>query len=813
MEVNRELLQQIDGLELPESNRRWRAAMKAAEWNVCADRDRLAVKSWKETAGEDIQIRRAKLFKEIVENLPISILEFDQLAGRPTKNVIGCCAAIDVAGDYIPDLREDTDVLGVTLDASAHVDRETIEALRESVRTFGGRTAPEMTYKAWEAVLGDWPKQAEAAKLKDPSLDTAIFGNCTSTVNFRKIFRVGLRGIIDEAQAHIDDFRANGGTDIDSLFFWQSSVIVLEAAITLAHRYSDLAAEMALAEPDSVRAAELAQISAACAKVPEHPAESFHEALQAMAIIGVCKCLEHPTHANPHWGRGDQYLYDFFMNDLKSGKITLERAAQLLADLIGRWGTQTFMASASLKESHQINFNINNMMIGGLNAEGEDCANELSYLMLHMVGLLKLSSPTVCLRWSDQTPNWLMDKAVRTNMATRGGIPLFENDRHVTESYVKDGIPLEEAVEWVGLGCIYPCLPTRAEHYGAEGVAAFNMGALMHLVLHNGVDINGVQTGLQTGDPREFKNIDEVYDAFMKQLKFLVGRIFYLADIARNIEFRYMRLPFLSSISVQGCMDDGRDLLIPMPCYSMYGISDRGIIDAADSMTAIRKLVFEDRTITMDELLQALDSNFEGPRGDEIRLMCLAAPKYGNDIPEVDQLASRISHDSATFIQEYDNSPFPHYIVAREGLAWHYFGGLGAGALPNGRKALEPLNDGALSPMRGCDTCGPTGVLRSALAAGFEDSYASALNQKFTASILEGQDSVQKLVDYTNAFMAAGGTHIQYNIVDTEQLRDAKVHPDEYQDLIVRIGGFSAYFVQLSGDIQDDVINRSEFSL
>ena len=281
MEVNRELLQQIDGLELAESNRRWRAAMKAAEWNVCADRDRLAVKSWKETAGEDIQIRRAKLFKEIVENLPISILEFDQLAGRPTKNVIGCCAAIDVAGDYIPDLREDTDVLGVTLDASAHVDRETIEALRESVRTFGGRTAPEMTYKAWEAVLGDWPKQAEAAKLKDPSLDTAIFGNCTSTVNFRKIFRVGLRGIIDEAQAHIDDFRANGGTDIDSLFFWQSSIIVLEAAITLAHRYSDLAAEMALAEPDSARAAELAQISAACAKVPEHPAESFHEALQA----------------------------------------------------------------------------------------------------------------------------------------------------------------------------------------------------------------------------------------------------------------------------------------------------------------------------------------------------------------------------------------------------------------------------------------------------------------------------------------------------------------------------------------------------
>ena len=813
MEVKKELLEQIDRLELPESNRRWREAMKAAAWNVCADRDRLAVKSWKETAGEDIQIRRAKLFKEIVENLPISILEFDQLAGRPTTKVIGCCAAIDVAGDYIPDLWEDTDTLGVTMDASARVDAETIEALRESVRTFGGRTAPEMTYKAWEAVLGDWPKQAEAAKLKDPSLDTAIFGNCTSTVNFRKIFSVGLRGIIAEAQAHIDAFRANGGTDIDSLYFWQSSVIVLEAAITLAHRYSDLAAEMALAEADPVRSAQLAEISAACAKVPENPAETFQEALQCMAIIGVCKCLEHPTHANPHWGRGDQYLYDYFMNDLASGRITLERAAQLVADLIGRWGTQTFVSSASLKESHQINFNINNMMIGGLNAAGEDCANELSYLMLHMVGLLKLSSPTVCLRWNVKSPRWLMEKAIRTNMETRGGIPLFENDQRIIDSYVRDGIPLEEAVEWCGLGCIYPCLPTRAEHYGAEGVAAFNMGALMHLVLHNGIDINGVQTGLQTGDPREFQSIDDVYDAFMKQLKFLVGRIFYLADIARNVEFRYIRLPFLSSISVQGCMDDGRDLAIPMPAYSMYGISDRGIIDAADSMTAIRKLVFEDRKITMAELLEALDSNFDGPRGEEIRLMCLAAPKYGNDIEEVDALAHRISHDSAEFITNYDNRPFHNYIVAREGLAWHYYGGLGAGALPNGRKALEPLNDGALSPMRGCDVCGPTGVLRSALAAGFEDSYASALNQKFSASILEGEGSLQKLIDYTNTFMGAGGSHIQYNILNTEELRDAKVNPDEYQDLIVRIGGVSAYFVQLSEDIQDDVINRSEFKL
>ena len=813
MEVNKKLLSEIDGLELSASNMKWRAAMKAAEWSLCADRDKLAVRSWRETKGEDIQIRRAKLFREIVENLPISILEFDQLAGRPTRKVIGCCAAIDVAGDYIPDLWDDTEVLGVTMDAEARVDRDTIEALRESVRTFSGPTAPEMTYKAWEAAMGDWPKQAEAAKLKDPSLDSAIYGQCTSTVNFKKILSVGLRGIIEEAQEHIRQWHESRCTDIDRLYFWQSVVIALEGAITLAHRYSALAVQMAAEEQDSVRAAELREIAETCARVPEHPAESFHEALQSMAIIGVCKCLEHPPHANPHWGRGDQYLYPYFIKDIESGKITLKRAGQLLADLIGRWGTQTMVESASQKESHQINFCINNMMLGGLNAQGEDMSNELSYLMLHMVGLLKLSSPTVCLRWNQKTPDWLMEKAIRTNLETRGGIPLFENDERVISSYVRDGIPLEEAVEWCGLGCVYPCLPSRAEHYGAEGVAAFNMGALMHLTLHDGVDINGVQTGLHTGDPRDFKSIEDLYNAFMAQHRFLVNRIFDLGAIAREVEPRYMRLPYLSAISVQGCMDLGQDLLIPHPDYSMYGISDRGIIDAADSMIAVKNLVFDKKALTMDELLTALDSNFAGERGEEIRQMCLAQPKYGNDIEEVDELAHRISSDSAQVITSYDNSPFRNYIVAREGLAWHYYGGLGAGALPNGRKALEPLNDGALSPMRCCDKCGPTAVLHSALTAGFEESYASVLNQKFSASILQSPDSMRKLIDYTNAFMKAGGTHIQYNILDTEQLKDAKVHPEEYPDLIVRIGGFSAYFVQLSPDIQDDVINRSEFMI
>ena len=813
VQINTQMLDQIDALKLSERNQQWMRTMKASEWKLFADREKWTVAAWKETDGEDIQIRRARLFKKIVENIEIHIHDFDLIVGRLTPDVIGCATSFDVCGDYIPDIWKNTDALNITMNANVGLDPESIEILRASAREFRGKTAPEMTYKAWEAVVGSWIKDAEAAKLKDPTLDSGIFGQATSVLMWGKILGKGLRSFIEEAQEHIDVFIANRGTDIDKLYFWKSAIIVCEAAINHARRYAALAEEMAEEETRMDRKAELLQIARACDQVPEYPARTFQEALQSMAIVGVCKNYEHPMHNNPQWGRGDQYLYPYFIRDIQSGSLTLEKAAEMLAELIGRWGTQTFVSNESTKESHQINFGINNIMIGGVDASGADRSNELSYLFLHVIGLMQLSSPTLGLRWNKGTPHWMMNKAIRTNIATRGGIPLFENDEVVISHFVEDGIPMEEAAEWCGLGCVYPCLPSRAEHYGAEGVAACNMAAMLHLVLHNGVDVNGKRTGLETGDPRNFEDFDALYDALMKQHRFITHRTFWLAAIARKEQSKHMRLPFLSAMGIQRCMDLGHDLVIPDPDSCMFGISDRAIIDVADSLISLKRLVFDEKQLTMEELLHVLDTNFDGKRGEEVRQMCLAQPKFGNDTDTVDLLVKKISEDSYRIIRSYDNSPFRNYMVAREGLAWHYFGGLGVGALPNGRKALEPLNDGAVSPMRGTDKNGPTAVLRSVIKAGSKESHASVLNQKFSTAILRSNESVDKLVAYTNAFMRNGGSHIQYNMVDTNELRDAKIHPEKHRDLIVRIGGFSAYFTQLSPSIQDDVINRNEHSL
>ena len=379
MEINQALLSEIDAIhELSPANRAWREAVRNASWRIHGDRQRLTVQSWQETEGMDLELRRAKLLECVLDNMPIDILPFDLIVGRATPSVIGCATAMDICGDYIPAIWNDDGRVDATMDASVLLDEETLETLRTAARLFGGKTAPDMSYRAWEAAVGSFGRDMEDAKLKDPSLDAAVFGQVTTALNWDKIVKVGLRGYIDEAEAHLAAFRASTDTDVSKAYFWESAIIVLKAVIRLGARYAALAEEKAAAEADAARRAELLEIAETCRRVPENPPRSFREALQLMSLCGLAKVSEHPMHGNPHWGRADQYLYPFFKNDIDSGAITAARAGELLADLIGRWGTQCFVQPRSQKLSHQINFCINNIMVGGVDAQGRDASNELS---------------------------------------------------------------------------------------------------------------------------------------------------------------------------------------------------------------------------------------------------------------------------------------------------------------------------------------------------------------------------------------------------------------------------------------------------
>jgi formate C-acetyltransferase len=802
------LLQEINGLALGERVQELKEAMFTAPRKVSVARAPLAVQSWKQTEGEDIELRRAKLFKNVVEGVPIAIYDFDVIVGRETEHLVAAPVFPDEHGDAIPGLWADDDDVGGQLFKGA-LSAEDKEILRETVRFFAGKTAPDHVKEAWATLMGTWPEDLTDAKCTDPTPDSGYYPGITCRGMWEQIFSKGLRATIDEAQASIERFVETKGIDIDRVYFWQAAIIVCEAMIAYSRRYATFARELAAKEANPGRKTELEEIAAICERVPEHPARTFHEALQCMNIIMVGRGLEamYPLLV----GRMDQYLWPYLEKDLEAGRITLERAADLVGNALVLWGMKTVIpVGKTQKETHQFSFSINSINVGGVDKDGKDSTNPLSYLILHMAGLLRMSSPTILINWNAETPRSLLLKGLETNVQTKGGIPLFENSDHVVASFLSDGFSAEEAREWYGQGCVTPILSSKIDHNGAQGKGAINVAAILDFTLHRGVSqITGKQVGLDVGDPRGWKTFDELYAAFKTQYEFIVNRFLWLGTLAQSVEAKYLRFPFNSCIAGPGCLEAGRDILITDERHS-YGISDRAIVDTADSLIAIKKLVYDDKALSMEELLAALDSNFAGRRGEEIRQMCLAQPKFGNDLDEVDFMVRDVGEYSGSVIKAYQNPFGQPCKISREGLSWHYFGGLGVGALPNGRKSKEPLNDGSISPMRGMDKLGPTGVLRSVLKAGFQESYASCLNQKFSATLMQSEQSREKLAVLTDTFFRNGGQHIQFNLVDKEELLDAKAHPEKHRDLVVRVGGFSAYFVMLSPEIQDDIIYRSE---
>ncbi|MEO0277814.1 MAG: pyruvate formate lyase family protein, partial [candidate division WOR-3 bacterium] len=732
----------------------------------------------------------------------------DVIVGRETEHLVGAPLFFDQIGDAMPGLWEEAEILPRGLVFKSKEDRE---IARECARFFAGRSVADQIKKAWTEVVGNWWEDMLEAKGFDPSPDSGYFPGVTCRGMWEKLLSSGLRGVIDQAKANIEKFRKMEEADISKYYFWQSAIIVCEAAIRYAKKYAEAALKMAQMEPNPERKKELLEIAQICEWVPENPPRTFHEALQFINFIMVCRGLEvmYPILV----GRMDQYLWPYLENDLDKGLITLEKAAELLGNALILWGTKVVAPVGKTQlETHQFSYSINSINVGGVKANGEDATNPLSYLILHMVGLLRLSSPTVVLNWHKGMPRQLLLKALETNLKTKGGIPLFINSDHIVSKFVEQGVPIEEAREWCSQGCVTPILPTRIDHNGSEGRGAINLALVLDVTLHRGIaPVTGKRVGLDLGDPRDFKSFEELYDAFKKQYEFICKRWLWLGTVAQSVEPKYLRLPFTSCVTGPGCIEKGQDILIPDSNHS-YGLSDRAIVDVADSLMAIKKLVFERNELTMEELLTALDRNFEGKRGEEIRQMCLSAPKFGNDIEEVDLLVRELGAFSASVIMAYKNPFGVPCKISREGLSWHYYGGLGVGALPNGRRAREPLNDGSISPMRGMDKNGPTAVLRSVLRAGFKESFASCLNMKFTPTVLRSAETREKMAILLETFFKNGGQHAQFNIVDVEELLDAKIHPEKHRDLVVRVGGFSAFFVMLSSEVQDDIIMRTHYT-
>ncbi|MFC2070526.1 pyruvate formate lyase family protein [Chloroflexota bacterium] len=813
-EINNKLLETIDNIQFNERLKKLKERYLDTTPRLASERGTYYAESWKETEGQPVQLRIAKAVKRFLENIPTPVFDNELVVGSLTKYFRGSYAMITYDSHLILDLlpkAEDGKISMGGLNVIGDLDEEDKKALLENSLYFDGKTNADIEAQVTQTVFGSWQDDVTEAR-GQAAYNYAPPGY--GITYYDEFFSKGLKGIMKEVRERLDRAEEMGIRDPEQIWFWQSVLIASEGLITFARNYAAQARKQAEKETDPARRAELEEIAEACYNVPENPPRNFHEAVQAVSFIELAKVLENGR-IGDYCGRFDQHLYPLFIKDIEEGRITMEKAADLIGGLITLIGRREQCSNVLMREAVQTN-KISNITLAGLTRNGSDASNELTYLFLHMVGLIRYAEPHFTYTWHNGTPRWSMMKAIETNRKTGAGHPQFINGDTTTQYFLDRGVPIEDARDHAYLGCSYA--HPKNQGYHCKAISYINLALLLDLTLHNGVaPMTGKKIGLETGNPDNFKSFDELYRAMEKQSEFQVKRFVHRLHIAHNTELSTWRVPLHSTFST-GCLDNGYDIMMggqfaDPADHPVWDVIDRGHVSAADSLTAIKKLIFDDKKLTMDELIKALDSDFEGERGEEIRKMCLDAPKYGNDIDEADYMVRDVGKIIPGLI-EPERTPFgSKFTIIRQGLTWHYYGGKGVGALANGRKAGLPLADASLSPTQGADTNGPTAVCNSALKADFSDAKTAVLNQKFPLSMFKNKGFAEKLADFTETFFRNGGLHIQYNLLDAATLRKAKEHPEQYKDLIVRVAGYSAYFILLAPEVQDEIIARTEQTL
>ncbi|MBI2858879.1 MAG: hypothetical protein HYX90_07355 [Chloroflexi bacterium] len=812
MQADERLLHQIDALRPSARLSKEREEFFKCELEITGDRSALCVESWLESQGESVDVRWARLVEKWAERMPIVIFQDQLVVGSQTKLFRGADPWVEYETPNVLEIME-SENKGVRQSAArlSHCEDEEWGPIEEAVRFFLGKSPVDAIFKGMADVYQDWPEDLEKAR---GILRHGRYNNVAPMPQWEKLLGSGLRAVIDQAKDGLDRVRSGAEPDAGKAWFWQAAIICCEAVIAVAHRYARLAQEMAGIEQDKDRKQDLKLIAEACRRVPEFPARTLQEAVQSRLIFGMVMMWCRPNAVPDDSGRMDQYLYPYFISDVRNGAVSLERASDLVGSLLSNVARRDG-AKSKQRGQYAQGALISNVVLGGQTATGEDASNELTNLILHLAGQLRYAEPHYTFRVNDKTPKWALLKAIDTNKKVGGGQPQFMSDSRVTQYFLRQGEALEDARDWVAHHCMNPVAGgRRGSRVPMRPAAQVNMPLVLDMALHNGVaPVSGKQLGVETGEARLFGSFDDLWAAYRKQMEFLVSRLNVLVHVAHRVDEEMARFP-LWSVLANGCMENGKDFIVGgVYSYKNWDWKDRGHVDAADSLAAIKTLVFEQGKLTMTELLEAIDSNFAGIRGEEIRQMCLRAPKYGNGLQEADRMVRESGRLMGEIIHRYKNPLGGPYSIVRHGLSWHYYAGKGVGALPNGRKSGEPLNDGSLSPMKGMDRHGITGVLRSALNAGFDEAVAAVLNQKFPVTLMQSPESAAKLADLTQTFLTSGGSHIQYNILDRQTLLDARQHPERYRDLVVRVAGYSAYWVHLTPEIQDDVICRTEQSL
>jgi formate C-acetyltransferase len=778
--------------------------------SVCTERAKIYTGVYRENEDQPVIIKRAMALEKTLREMTIFIDDGELIVGNQSSQHRAAPIFPEYAVDWLP---EEMDELDKRTGDAFFITEEHKKELREIAAWWKGK------------VLWDKGRSLMSQELRDLQ-DSAIIkatGNLTSgdahiAVDFHKILAVGLNGYLEEIKHFHEKVDRTKMEGVKKDHFYNALTISVKAFRTFICRFLDLAISMSLLEEDSNRAQELKIIAENCAVIAENPPNNFYQALQLTYFVQLVLQIESNGHS-VSLGRMDQYLFPFYLRDKMMGKISDAFTSELLENMwikllsinkIRPWSHTRFSAGGPLYQ---------NVTIGGQTTDGRDAVNELSFLILDSVGKMKLTQPNLSVRFHKNIDNNFMMECMR--VIEKGfGMPSFNNDEIVIPGLLALGVEKEDAMNYSAIGCIEIAVPGKWG-YRCTGMSFLNFMRVFLASMYNGLDKQSGKTFCKgTGHFKDFETFNDVYKAWKHQIKYYARKTVEI-DTAVDTALEENVPDILCSAFVDSCIPRGKTIKEGGSKYDFVSGLQVGIANLGNSLAAIKKLVFEEKRLTKEQLLEAIETNFEGTKGEKTRQLLLNfAPKYGNDDDYVDLLLKDAYMEFIGEIEKYHTTRYNRgpvgcrYYAGTSSISANVPNGAVVPATPDGRKAFTPVAEGS-SPSSGTDVLGPTAVFKSVAKLPTEKIMGGVLlNQKLSPATIKKDTDKEKLISIIRTFFAdLKGWHVQYNIVSKEILLAAKKNPEKYRDLIVRVAGYSAFFTTLSPDTQDDIIARTEHSL
>ena len=806
-------------------------------------RAKLITESYQATEGEPMITRRAEAFAHILRHIPIIIRDEELIVGSSTIAPRGCQTYPEFSYQWLED---ELDTVETRSADPFYIAEETKQELREVHKYWKGKTTSELatSYMAPEAI------KAIEHNIFTPG-NYFYNGVGHVTVKYEEVLAIGYEGIMAKAQAELDRCQVGDGDYARRSHFLNAVILSCQAVMEYAQRYATLAEKMAAECSDPVRRNELEVIALNCSRVPAKGAGSFYEACQSFWFVQQLIQLESSGHSiSP--GRFDQYMYPYYKKDLENGNITREFAQELMDCIWVKLNDLNKCRDAASAEGFAGYSLFQNLIAGGQNKDGEDVTNDLSIMCIQASMHVHLPQPSLSVRVWNGSPHEFLIKAAELTR-TGIGLPAYYNDEVIIPALQNRGLSLEDAREYNIIGCVEPQKAGKTD--GWHDAAFFNMCRPLELVFSNGMD-KGEQVGIATGDVTEMTTFEEFYDAYKKQMDYFISLLVNADNAIDVAHAERCPLPFLSCM-VDDCIKRGISVQEGGAVYNFTGPQGFGIANMADSLYAVRQLVYRDKKVSMEEYKEALLWNYgkgidsetaadmtasilkemerqgraidesavksvletvmtmkpsedQKARFEEIHHMIDEVPKFGNDIPEVDYFARDVAYTYTRPLQNYKNPRGGQFQAGLYPVSANVPLGGQTGATPDGRYAHTPVADG-VSPSAGKDVNGPTAAANSvARLDHFIVSNGTLFNQKFHPSALAGREGLEKFTALIRSYFDQKGMHMQFNVVDRDTLLDAQKNPEKYKHLVVRVAGYSALFTTLSRSLQDDIIRRTE---